>query len=85
MKCDGAEAVCDVKCVGRVGRVMKLQDNAVLVKFFGVDRVWPINPAVLSPAVLTAVYLIFSFVLHTFIYVMSVESEQSRLISQQVS
>jgi len=53
MKCDGAEAVCDVKCVGRVGRVMKLQDNAVLVKFFGVDRVWPINPAVLSPAVLT--------------------------------
>jgi len=85
MKCDGAEAVCDVKCVGRVGRVMKLQDNAVLVKFFGVDRVWPINPAVLSPAVLTAVHLIFSFVLLTFIYVMSVESEQSNKSASKLS
>jgi len=41
-----------LQCIGRVGQVTKLLEHDVLVKFSGIERVWRINPAVLSPAVL---------------------------------
>ena len=53
----------DMQCVGRVGRVIELRDNAVLVKFTGIDQAFHINPAVLSPAVLSTL-----FALHHILY-----------------
>ena len=40
-----------LQCTHRVGRVVQYQQSDVLVKFNGIERVWRINPDVLSPAV----------------------------------
>jgi len=45
-----------LQCVGRVGQVTEQLQTDVLVKFVGVDRAWRLNPAVLSPAVLSLAF-----------------------------
>ena len=50
--------VC-MQCIGRIGRVTELRDNAVIVKFTGIDQAWLINPAALSPAVHSLLYCVY--------------------------